>query len=518
MKKALAILLTVVLLLSVPLIAFAADTHDEATCPNVPIINLGGAMTALYYEESTVEKKVAFDPSPELITGAVNNVIGKLQSALLHIPPDWDAVAMALSGMLWDVAGEIAMDEKGKSINPLISSHNTGTVINQDHTKNRAYSWDYDWRLDPCDLADDLHTFIGLVKANSKHGKVNLRAPSGASMIVTAYLAKYGTDSLNGIVLWNSMHNGMGVLGQLACKEIAIDSVALAEGKFFHLIGMDNLQTNLTLILTFLSRIGVLEIVAGVGNAALDKAIDRFYSEAVIPLFFQMPNMWGYVPHEYYEQAKKILFGDNAKYADLIAKIDNYHYNVQQKADGLLKSASEAGVKVAIVSSYGYPGIPLVKDARANTDTIVEASKSSGGATTGRFGEKFPVTYSQKIPDEHNHISPDRQIDASTCILPEQTWFIKYVYHFDPLDWRDTFAEWVFDTPGQVDVYSSDQYPQFLKWDEKTNKISPLTASSEGGFNIFSPLEWIIDLWMKVINIAVKFGTWWLPILGIHTN
>ncbi|MDR3345297.1 MAG: hypothetical protein LBT21_06915 [Oscillospiraceae bacterium] len=526
-KKALSILLAAVLVISVPLFATAAAGHNEDTCENVPIIRLAGAMGTLYYDEFLPTEKPAFEPTTEELTAAVNGVTDKLMSSLLHIPPKWDDMAKALSDMIWDFAGEIAMDEKGVSVNPLTCEHRVDVnevlpidnreVFTQDHTKNRIYTWTYDWRLDPCDLAAQLHEYIENVKKYSEHSKVNLRAPSGAGMIVTAYLAAYGSDSLNGIVLCDSVHNGMGLIGQLACKDIAIDSVALSEGHFFDMIGLEGIQQIGGILLPILQRMGVLSIVAGVGNAALDKAIDSFYETAVTPMFFHMPNMWGYVSDEYYVKAKATQFGNDPKYADLVKKIDNYHYNVQLKADQLLLDASNSGVKVALLAYYGNPAVPLVKDARANTDIMVEVAKASGGATAARFGSTLGALYVQKIDDGHNHVSIDGQIDASTCVLPEQTWFIKNVMHSQPFDWRDTFAQWVFDAPGQVTVHTSTEYPQFMTYNKKTGVVSALTAES-GGFSLLNPISWLLGIWLKCINIAVKFGTWWLPLFGIYTN
>ena len=34
---------------------------------------------------------------------------------------------------------------------------------------------------------------------------------------------------------------------------------------------------------------------------------DRVFNEALIPIFATMPGIWSFVPHEYYEDAKRLI-------------------------------------------------------------------------------------------------------------------------------------------------------------------------------------------------------------------
>ena len=61
------------------------------------------------------------------------------------------------------------------------------------------------------------------------------------------------------------------------------------------------------------------------------------------------------VNDENYEQAKSVAFGNeiNTTYKTLVKKIDNYHYNIQNKLDSTLKAMAADGVKINIICKYG---------------------------------------------------------------------------------------------------------------------------------------------------------------------
>lgn len=58
---------------------------------------------------------------------------------------------------------------------------------------------------------------------------------------------------------------------------------------------------------------------------------------------------------------------------------------------------------------------------------------SSLGATVSKIGTAFSDEYieSRKALGYEKYISPDRQTDASTCVFPEYTWFLKNAIHDD---------------------------------------------------------------------------------------
>jgi hypothetical protein len=210
-----------------------------------------------------------------------------------------------------------------------------------------------------------------------------------------------------------------------------------------------------------LQATGLGEYLIKLLSVLLEHVQEKMFEEALLPLFVQWPALWGFVPHEYYESAKAALLGD-PKYDAFKARIDNMHYKAGAgwKADELIMNAVDEGVCVAIIAGYGFPTQPFAAHSDIDADGLIDTSRSSAGATTpGVFGV-FPAGYKQKVKDGHNHLSPDGKIDAYTCLLPEQTWFIRGQLHFTGN--TGALRDAILSTPGKPTIRNVKGYPQFL--------------------------------------------------------
>ena len=93
-------------------------------------------------------------------------------------------------------------------------------------------------------------------------------------------------------------------------------------------------------------------------------------------------------------------------------------------------------------------------------DGLVFIEVSSFGATCADYGKTFADDYKQAKYPETNLISPDRQIDASTCLFPFNTWFIKGLDHAQQNeDYHKVLAAIAY---GDLDVGTDEEYPQYL--------------------------------------------------------
>jgi hypothetical protein len=81
------------------------------------------------------------------------------------------------------------------------------------------------------------------------------------------------------------------------------------------------------------------------------------------------------------------------------------------------------------------------------------------------IGETLPDDYTQARFPDTRYISPDRMIDASTCALPECTWFIKDMLHSTTHDGHDEFYKVLFNSDLQLTVNDMSEYPQFMQND-----------------------------------------------------
>ena len=67
-------------------------------------------------------------------------------------------------------------------------------------------------------------------------------------------------------------------------------------------------------------------------------------------------------------------------------------------------------------------------------------------------------------------------IDASTCIMPENTWFIKDMLHSTTHDGHDELYRIMFESEEQLTVFDLEEYPQFLQNDVFNQSFYPVEA------------------------------------------
>ena len=242
----------------------------------------------------------------------------------------------------------------------------------------------------------------------------------------------------------------------------------------------------LCIVLDMLNYAGVFKALVGVADKLLENLTDRVFEELMYPVFGSMPGIWSFVTDDEYEQAKKMAFDENTS-KRLISRLDEYHYNVQCKAGEILNKAKKDGVKIMIVASYNKQRTPLVESYMANSDATVDTKYASVGATVAGLGSALPEGYVQKNETGvHDHLSKDGVIDASTCLMPENTWFIKDMLHCKIHDGHKAMYNWFFYSEPQPDVWSNEKYPQFLQNDVNAKTLTPIgtqarPAASNGG-------------------------------------
>ena len=102
-----------------------------------------------------------------------------------------------------------------------------------------------------------------------------------------------------------------------------------------------------------------------------------------------------------------------------------------------------------------------------NADFIIQLDSTSMGATSANVGETLPADYKQQNTccsnPAHDHISPDRVIDASTGLLPDTTFYFKNQRH-DLTQWNDVILKLAMQLIAHddiKDVYTSPAFPQF---------------------------------------------------------
>lgn len=366
--------------------------------------------------------------------------------------------------------------------------------------KYSQLSFRYDWRLDPFEIAAQLNDFIDYVLECSGCDKVALSCHSLGGVIALTYLTVYGNEKIQGIAFNTTAIYGEAYTGQLFSGEIKITKDALVNF-LAYVLDENDFEILLNGIIDILAKAGLVDAIANLGNDIVDNLLDKTIPEVLMPLFCRWLTLWAMCPDDYIDAAYSYMFSrsePSVNYTELQKKIQQYNTVVRANREKTLKAFDEVG-RVVVVSRYGYSSIPLTDKWYNISDGVVDSAYSSFGATTAPFGTKFDDEYLAKVDPEF--ISPDKTVDASTCLFPEKTWFIKDYPHattHDPLD--DMMYTLLFNPKEEATVDTYDQYPRFLKYIKATDAVVPddnVVIKS----NIFSEIfKNILRFFEKIVN------------------
>ena len=133
-----------------------------------------------------------------------------------------------------------------------------------------------------------------------------------------------------------------------------------------------------------------------------------------------------------------------------------------------------------ILAGYNLQREPFVESYMNNSDGVDDTVYNAPGAICADIGQTLGEGYVQAVQDGHNHLSADGVIDASTCYLPENTWFIRDMLHSTAHAGHKDFYAWFLSDPQAPDVHSNPDYPQFMQNDTANERLLPLTEKPAG--------------------------------------
>ena len=172
-----------------------------------------------------------------------------------------------------------------------------------------------------------------------------------------------------------------------------------------------------------------------------------------------------------------------------------------------VREQMENGIEVSNIVKYGLQSVPLTKSSDELADGTVTVFESSFGATVALTEETLSDEYIENAIQTGNgkYISPDKQIDASTCILPERTWFIKDLGHKVFPSCVNGLVSDIINNEGFT-VYSSPEYPQYLVCDVESNTLTPMTeenmnTTDRWNVTFFEALKAFIENLSKLIKV-----------------
>ena len=309
---------------------------------------------------------------------------------------------------------------------------------------SHIYNFTCDFRMGAEYNANMLRDYIDSVLEHSGAEKVNIYSLSHGGQVTATYLTLYGDDNkVDNVIMTSPAIGGAGIAFDPFAGEIDFDEETLI--RFVEQGVMIEEDLNW---LFKANALGVLD--------------DILY--AVKPYFFEVLGNWGsiwdFMPIDKYEDAKELLL-DKTKHAGLIEKSDRFHYEIFPVIGESLRSLREEyGMNISVIAGYGNR---IISGMNEDSDTIITVS-SATGATTPPFGKRFADGYVQKNSCNGRYkLSPDMTVDASTAYLPDNTWFIKDMFHafvvFD--EYTMELVMKLLLTDEITDVYSDKDFPQF---------------------------------------------------------
>ncbi len=462
MKKILSLILTVLIIVLGVAPCFA--TNGKCTCGETPEIYVAALGSAgIYQDKGTENEKKLFRPE----TGDILKVFAPLVPAASDLinTKNYDAFGDSLIACVEEGFGGLALDNEGNSKPNVTSEY--GTPDTAEHGYHRNYYFGYDFRLDPIEHANELKRYIDEVKTLTNHSSIRIRASSMGGVVTMAYLRLYGSEGIDSIIFQNCPLQGTAVAGELFNGKVYIDKDALINYASGALPSLDSdfFGGVLYVLIEMFEAGGVWEDLVGLADKLVSNLKDRVFDEALIPIFGTMPGIWSFVPDEYYESGKTFMKITGDDYAVLLEKLDFYHYEVQAKAGEILRTAQSQGTNIYIVAGYNMQRTPLVEAYKNTSDGTVDTEYASLGATCAPIGEYLPADYEQALHTDKKYISPDRMIDASTCLLPECTWFIKDMLHSTTHDGHHEMYLTMHKSEKQMTVFDNKDYPQFMQND-----------------------------------------------------
>ncbi len=310
------------------------------------------------------------------------------------------------------------------------------------------YVFNCDWRKGQVENAARLEAFIDEILSITGKEKVDIYGLSHGGQLGATYLFYYGEEGK----VDNAVLNVPAIAGTTLVTE---------------LLGSDPVKFDMDTLVRFFPILLRSEMdfrwIADILPADfLNSIIKTVFNKCIFENVITFGSIWDFVQVDVYDELKA-KYLDSSANANIIAAADEMHYNCMTNMRSGLEAAQAAGTDIYIMSNYGTQ---IGTGKEIDSDFVIDTSCTSG-AYTAAYGSQLPLTYKPKqttcSDNSHNHISPDRIVDASCAFLPENTWFIYGQYHgqfqWDPYS-RGMLLEMLL-TDNIEDIYSDPSYPQF---------------------------------------------------------
>ncbi len=504
MKKTICLVLTVVMLVSMAVPCLAGN-YDEK--PTVYVI--GARVTHIYAADgSSIFPNDSVDTG-EVIKEALKPCLEKLAVGMLT--DDYEAWAQEFYDAFMKIFGGLALDKNGEVSDGSYPEHPYNYSLPKKTSNYGAtdYRLWFDWRVSPLEVAEDLKNYIDDVKRVTGEEKVNITGRCYGANVVQAYLTLYPEHALKNVddvAYLSSSVDGIDALGAFFSGDIELDPQAIDNFVDYYMENGDLIEDAemKSLILTTVDLLNYISVLGLTGDA-LESFMQRIKSD-IFPLvlkdtFAGWPSYWAMIPADKYEEARDFIFaGVEDEYAGFIEKCDDYYNNVQLKAVETLKYLDEQGIDFYMVSKYNFPDFPVYEGATALADGTTTVIRQSFGATCAEHGEVLSDSYINSLKDT-KYISPDHKIDASTCLFPETSYFVKNLHHESFPAAINNLAANLMNNEATV---SGGEFAQYLLYNGSSN-LEVVKGLDEDGTKEEEPKQLIfIRFFTAILNFFTK--------------
>lgn len=305
-------------------------------------------------------------------------------------------------------------------------------------------------------MIDGLYDFIQLVKEQTGSDRVNIIPISMGGAIFNGVMELYPqvANDLSRTVFVIPALNGSTIVSDIYERELTFLNADYLYREFFDGIMNEAEASAIELAIRVLPK--------NVLMSALEKAVDTLM-ETVIT---NCTGLWMLVPNEEYDECVKLNLADKSK-AEIRRQTEIYHKAQSNSNKNILK-LKNSGVEIFNVVAYDVALYNVGNSwNKQNADGVIHTYSTAMGTKMANVGEELPKNYTQKNNycknPKHNHISPDRVVDASTGILPDNTFFFDGQSHVTA-NQNDIIMKLcceLVETDRIKDVYSDKNFPQF---------------------------------------------------------
>ena len=517
LRKILSLTLCLLLVCGMALPVASAAAEEKS----YPVVYITGQGSNIFSEKGNFNSEVYWPTSEDLgaiVKEALAPCLTELAKAL--VTGDYDDYCDALYASIHPIYEDIVLapdgtpkDNSGRGENP--------NVVNLDYSRfsgGRAI-FPYDWRLSPESSADELAKYIDTVLAKTGAEKVDIIARCLGGNVAQAYIQKYAdaSEKVNDLILFIPSTEGINMIGALFSGQIKIDAAALDEYaeeffKYEAVIEDTAIRDFLVVMITVLEQGKVLGMGTDLLQDLIDEIKDNLVPRLIRRSYGSFPSFWAMVPAEYLDAAVEFVYNTpelKQEYAGTIEKAYSFRDNVMVKTRDCVKELSEE-IDISIISKYNIPLMPVFPDCYNTGDGTAETYLTSFGATAADINKTLSADYISAMSEEDKKfLSADEKIDASTCVLPEKTWFVKNSYHDHFPENIDKLMEAILTTEDMT-VFTNPDYPQFLDAGEGDDILVPVTekdpevpedGSREGMFDmLFRFVKSVIQLIIKLFS------------------